>query len=71
MLQHVKKNLDIESANYITSIVAMGHIAMLCPDKFSVEMKSIVSKVIVKDLLMQDRVGNRENSRLCLDNPVV
>ncbi|XP_041360337.1 sister chromatid cohesion protein PDS5 homolog A-B-like isoform X3 [Gigantopelta aegis] len=55
IFEHVKKNLDIESANYITSIVAMGHIAMLCPDKFSAEMKSIVSKVIVKDLLMQDR----------------
>jgi len=49
--------LNPESANYITSIVALGHIAMYCPQEFANEMKTIVSKVIVKDLLMQDSVS--------------
>ena len=57
-LQHVQKSLNPESANYITSIVALGHLAYLCPDAFATGMKNIVTKVVVKDLLMQDRVSS-------------
>lgn len=60
LLQHVKKALNPESANYLTAIVAMGHIAEICPGEFSSEMKNVVSKLIVKDLLMQDRVSSFE-----------
>lgn len=59
-MQYVKRNLDPESANYITSIVALGHIAKLCPEEFATDMKSIVSRIIVKDLLMQDRVRHQQ-----------
>ncbi|KAH3839436.1 hypothetical protein DPMN_112867, partial [Dreissena polymorpha] len=55
VFEHVKNNLKPESANYITSIVALGHIANMCPEEFSQSMKTIVSKDIVKDLLMEDR----------------
>ena len=55
--QHVQKCLNPESANYITSIVALGHLAYLCPDAFATDMKNLVTKVVVKDLLMVDRVS--------------
>eukprot|EP00106_Octopus_bimaculoides_P000507 XP_014767949.1 PREDICTED: sister chromatid cohesion protein PDS5 homolog B-like [Octopus bimaculoides] len=55
VFEHVKKSLNPESANFLTSIVSMGHIAQICPGEFSTEMKNVVSKLIVKDLLMQDR----------------
>ncbi|XP_071087825.1 sister chromatid cohesion protein PDS5 homolog B-like [Haliotis cracherodii] len=60
VFEYVKRNLDPESANYITSIVALGHIAKLCPEEFATDMKSIVSRIIVKDLLMQDRTDSVE-----------
>ncbi|XP_064607690.1 sister chromatid cohesion protein PDS5 homolog B-like [Liolophura sinensis] len=55
VFEHIKKSLNPDSANYLTSIVALGHIAQLCPQEFASDIKSIVSKVIVKELLMQDR----------------
>ena len=58
LLQHYKKSLNPDSANFITAIVGLGHIAKLCPEEFAPDIKTIVSKVIVKDLLMQDNVSN-------------
>lgn len=60
VFEHVKKALNPESANYLTAIVAMGHIAEICPGEFSSEMKNVVSKLIVKDLLMQDRTQGHQ-----------
>ncbi|KAK7097021.1 sister chromatid cohesion protein PDS5 homolog A-like [Littorina saxatilis] len=57
VFDHVQKSLNPESANYITSIVALGHLAQLCPDTFATEMKDIVTKTVVKELLMQDRTS--------------
>ncbi|KAK3099941.1 hypothetical protein FSP39_012194 [Pinctada imbricata] len=57
IFEHIKKSLTPESANYITSIVALGHIAKLCPTDFAADIKTIISKIIVKDLLMQDRTS--------------
>ncbi|XP_076468516.1 sister chromatid cohesion protein PDS5 homolog A-like isoform X1 [Babylonia areolata] len=57
VFEHVQKSLNPESANYITSIVALGHLAFLCPETFAADMKNIVTKVIVKDLLMVDRTS--------------
>ncbi|CAC5359753.1 PDS5 [Mytilus coruscus] len=54
IFEHYKKSLNPESANFITAIVGLGHIAKLCPEEFAPDIKTIVSKVIVKDLLMQD-----------------
>lgn len=59
VFEYVKNNLKPESANYITSIVALGHISNMCSDEFAQSMKTIVSKDIVKDLLMQDRTHGR------------
>ena len=48
--------MDLESPNFLTSLVGIGHMAQLCPVEFATPVKGIVTKFIVKDLLMQDRV---------------
>ena len=55
--QHLKKNMELDSPNFLTSLVAIGHMAELCPGEFAAPVKGIVSKFIVKELLMQDRVS--------------
>ncbi|XP_052794341.1 sister chromatid cohesion protein PDS5 homolog A-like isoform X2 [Mya arenaria] len=60
IFEYVRNNLKPESANYITSIVALGHIANMCSEAFSSSMKTIVSKDIVKDLLMEDRTHGEQ-----------
>ena len=55
--QHLQKNMDLDSPNFLTSLVGIGHMAQLCPGEFATPVKGIVSKFIVKDLLMQDRVS--------------
>ena len=55
-LQHSKKHLDPESPNFMTSLVAIGHMTQLCPQEFSGTVKTTISTFIVKDLLMQDKV---------------
>lgn len=57
VFEHVRKCLNPDSANYITSIVALGHLAHLCPQTFADDMKAIVSKTVVKELLMVDRTS--------------
>ena len=49
--------MNPDSANFITAIVGLGHIAKFCPEEFAPDIKTIVSKIIVKDLLMQDHVS--------------
>lgn len=53
---HLKKNMDLDSPNFLTSLVAIGHMTQLCPSEFAPAVKNIVSRFIVKELLMQDRV---------------
>lgn len=55
IFESIQSALDPENANYLTAIVSLGHIAQLFPDLFPNEIKSIVSKYIVKELLMKDR----------------
>ncbi|KAH1008037.1 sister chromatid cohesion protein PDS5 homolog B-B [Dendroctonus ponderosae] len=54
ILESVKENLVPESPNYRTAIVTLGHIAFTFPDKYKVPIKNIVSRKIVKDLLVKD-----------------
>ncbi|XP_070391470.1 sister chromatid cohesion protein PDS5 homolog B isoform X2 [Dermacentor albipictus] len=55
VIDHLKQHFTLESAYFRTALVSIGHIALLCPDMFGSQVKSIVSKVVVKDLLMADR----------------
>ncbi len=55
LLELVKTNLSPEKGDaYLTSIVALGHIAFHLPDQFPVHIKNLVSRKIVKELLMVD-----------------
>ncbi|XP_014241753.1 sister chromatid cohesion protein PDS5 homolog B-B isoform X2 [Cimex lectularius] len=53
ILTKVKANLVPESGNYLTAIVALGHIAQNLPDKFPVHIKVVISRKIVKELLVK------------------
>ena len=39
---------------YLTAIVALGHIAYLMPEKYPVQIKNVVARNIVKQLLMKE-----------------
>ena len=56
IIETVKANLDpTKDTSYLSAIVALGHIANHLPDKFPIHVKNLVSRKIVKELLMQDR----------------
>ena len=52
-------NLDPEKGEqYLTAIVSLGWVALVAdklPDQFAVHIKNLVSRKIVKELLMKDR----------------
>ncbi|KAK7793042.1 hypothetical protein R5R35_004471 [Gryllus longicercus] len=58
ILEKVKENLTPNSENYRTAIVALGHIAYNLPDKYPVHIKNIVSRKIVKELLVKENSVN-------------
>jgi len=49
--------VDVESANLLTSLVAIGHLAQLYPSLFAQSTRNIVSRFVIKELLMQVRVS--------------
>jgi len=55
VLESVKNNLSSEThdESFLTAIVSLGHIAYLMPDKFPVQIKNLVSRNLVKQLLMK------------------
>ena len=50
--------MDLDSTYFIPSMVVIGHMAQLCPGEFASPVRTIVTKFIVKELLMQDRVSS-------------
>jgi sister-chromatid-cohesion protein PDS5 len=55
VLDIVKGNLNgPKSDAYLTAIVSLGHIACLLPDKYPIHIKNLVSRNIVKQLLMKE-----------------
>ena len=55
VLEIVKENLNgPRSETYLTAIVALGHIAYNMPDKYPIQIKNVVSRNIVKQLLMKE-----------------
>jgi sister-chromatid-cohesion protein PDS5 len=75
ILDAIKENLNgAKNRNYLTAIVALGHLAFYLPDKFPVQVKNLVSRKIVKELVMKDvtaaRGGTEEwcsEEELCLE----
>ncbi|CAG9857389.1 unnamed protein product [Phyllotreta striolata] len=54
ILESVKNNLSPESPHYRTAIVTLGHIAFNIPEQYKVQIKNIVSRKIVKELLVKE-----------------
>lgn len=54
------QNLSSTSEHYRTAIVSFGHIAYNLPERFNIPLKNIVSRKIVKDLLIGDIPDVRE-----------
>jgi sister-chromatid-cohesion protein PDS5 len=75
LLDAIKENLNgSKNRMYMTAIVALGHLAFYLPDKFPVQVKNLVSRKIVKELVMKDvtpaRGGTEEwcsEEDLCLE----
>jgi len=49
--------VSVESANLLTSLVAIGHLAQLYPSLFAQSTHNVVSRFVIKELLMQVRVS--------------
>lgn len=58
-IDHLRQHFTLESAYFRTALVSLGHIAQLCPDLFGAQVKGLVSRVVVKELLMADREAPR------------
>ena len=56
-----EKVLVPENANYRTSIVSLGHISYNLPERFNSKLRSIISRKIVKELLLSDTAEERDD----------
>lgn len=61
IMDQLKVFLDPSKPNYRTAIVTLGHIAYNLPEKFHVQIKNIISRKIVKELLVKETPDTREN----------
>lgn len=59
IIAQIKNALTPSSEHYRTSIVTLGHIAYNKPDQYEIQMKNIISRNIVKELLSKDN-GERQ-----------
>ncbi|XP_047482987.1 sister chromatid cohesion protein PDS5 homolog B-A-like [Penaeus chinensis] len=55
ILEKIKEQLTFDSPHFRTSVVSLGHIAFNMPDRFLIPIKNIVSRKIVKELLMRNQ----------------
>ncbi|XP_046671895.1 sister chromatid cohesion protein PDS5 homolog B isoform X2 [Homalodisca vitripennis] len=61
ILEKVKENLTPTSPHYRTAIVALGHIAYNLPDYYPIHIKNLVSRKIVKELLVKESDGSGQH----------
>ncbi|XP_046739782.1 sister chromatid cohesion protein PDS5 homolog B isoform X2 [Diprion similis] len=54
IIERIKNTLSPTSEHYRTSIVTLGHIAYNLPDKYQIQIKNMVSRKIVKELLVKE-----------------
>ena len=55
VLEEIKVKLSGDKdKHFLTAIVALGHLAFYMPEKFPVQLKNLVSRKIVKELVMKD-----------------
>ena len=58
ILEKIREQLTFDSPHFRTSVVSLGHIAYNMPEKFMIPIKNIVSRKIVKELLMRNQTPN-------------
>lgn len=63
IVDETNKNLAVNCEHYRTAIVAFGHIAYNLPERFNIPLKNIVSRKIVKDLLIGDLPMRRDDEK--------
>lgn len=63
IVDETNKNLAASCEHYRTAIVAFGHIAYNMPERFNIPLKNIVSRKIVKDLLIGDLPERHDDDR--------
>uniref|UniRef100_A0A1L8DX47 Putative sister chromatid cohesion complex cohesin subunit pds5 n=1 Tax=Nyssomyia neivai TaxID=330878 RepID=A0A1L8DX47_9DIPT len=61
IVESLKASLSPDQAKYRTAIVCLGHIAYNIPDRFHVPIKNIISRKIVKELLVKDVPEDRQD----------
>ncbi|XP_053680344.1 sister chromatid cohesion protein PDS5 homolog B [Anopheles nili] len=61
IVEGLKQTLHPQSEHYRTAIVTLGHIAYNLPEKFHVQIKNIISRKIVKELLVKETADGRTN----------
>jgi sister chromatid cohesion protein PDS5 len=61
IIEQLKVTLNPENESYRTAIVSLGHIAYNMPERFHTQIKNIISRKIVKELLVKDTSENRQN----------
>ncbi|XP_062565110.1 sister chromatid cohesion protein PDS5 homolog B isoform X2 [Armigeres subalbatus] len=61
IVESFKLTLNPENEHYRTAIVSLGHIAYNLPDKFHVQVKNIISRKIVKELLVKETSNSRSD----------
>lgn len=64
ILDTTSQNLSPTSEFYRTAIVAFGHIAYNLPERFNIALKNIISRKIVKELLIGDSTEMSDVDRL-------
>lgn len=60
IVESFKLTLNPENEHYRTAIVSLGHIAYNLPEKFHVQIKNIISRKIVKELLVKETSNSRD-----------
>lgn len=61
IVETLKQTLNSENENYRTAIVCLGHVAYNVPERFMTPIKNLISRKIVKELLVKDVAENRED----------
>ncbi|KAG1710427.1 Sister chromatid cohesion protein PDS5 B [Nymphon striatum] len=65
--QNLKNYLTLDSKYFRTALVSIGQIAYLCADNFGNIIKTVVYKLVVKDLLMVDKNEPRDSDNMWED----
>jgi sister-chromatid-cohesion protein PDS5 len=61
IVESFNQTLNSSNDHYRTAIVSLGHIAYNLPEKYNIQFKNIISRKIVKELLVKDVPEDRDD----------